>query len=210
MKRTTLPTLAAAALTAALLLPAFPAAAHCDSVEGPVVLDAKAALAKGDVAPILKWISEAQEPAVRDAFRKTLAVRKLGAEAQELADTAFFETLVRLHRETEGAAYTGLKSGVKEPPFIGQLEAALGSGSVDAFAKMVGEHAAARVKEKFAVALEAKKKVDASPADGRAYVAAYVDLMHSTKAIVEAVHGGAGAPGEPHAAGAKAQGHTCD
>ncbi len=211
MKRTTLPALAVAALAAALLFPAAPAAAHCDSVEGPVVLDAKAALARGDVAPVLKWISAAQEPAVRESFQKTLAVRKLGAEAQSLADTAFFETLVRLHRETEGAAYTGLKSGAKEPPFIGQLEGALGSGSVDAFAKMVGEHAAARVKEKFAVALEAKKKADASPADGRAYVAAYVDLMHSTKAIVEAVHGGGGAHAEPTAAhAAKAGGHTCD
>ncbi|MBP7675368.1 MAG: hypothetical protein KBB14_03525 [Thermoanaerobaculia bacterium] len=211
MKRTTLPTLAAAAFAAALLLPAAPAAAHCDSVEGPVVLDAKAALAKGDVAPVLKWISAAQEPAVREAFGRTLAVRKLGAEAREVADTAFFETLVRLHRETEGAAYTGLKSGVKEPPFIGQLETALGTGSVDAFAKMVGDHAAARVREKFAVALEAKTKADASPADGRTYVAAYVDLMHTTKGIVEAVHGGGGAhpaPAAPHAT--KAAGHTCD
>ncbi len=204
-------TLSAAALAAALLLPAAPAAAHCDSVEGPVVVDAKAALAKGDVAPTLKWISAAQEPEVREAFRKTLAVRRLGAEAQEVADTAFFETLVRLHRETEGTAYTGLKRGVKEPPFIGQLETALGSGSVDAFAKMVGEHAAARVKEKFAVALESKKKADASPADGRAYVAAYVDLMHTTKGIVEAVHGGGGAhPAPPASHAAKAAGHTCD
>ncbi len=210
MKRTTFPTFAAAAVAAALLLPATPAAAHCDSVEGPVVVDAKAALEKGDVAPVLKWVSAAQEPAIREAFQKTLAVRKLGAEAKEVADTAFFETLVRLHRETEGAAYTGLKRAMKEPPFIGQLESALGSGSVDAFAKMVGEHAAARVKEKFAVALEARKKADASAADGRAYVAAYVDLMHSTKAIVEAVHGGGDAHAAPHAAAAKAPGHTCD
>lgn len=199
-----------AALAAALVLAAPAAEAHCDSVEGPVVVDAQAALAKGDVAPVLKWISAAQEPTVRDAFQRTLAVRKLGPEAQQLADTAFFETLVRLHRETEGASYTGLKRGVKEPAFIGNLESALASGSVDGFAKLVGEHAAAKVKEKFATALEAKKKADASPADGRAWVAAYVDLMHSTKAIVEAVHGGAGAHSAPHAAGAMASGHTCD
>lgn len=210
MKRTTIPTFAAAALAAALLFPATPAAAHCDSVEGPVVVDARAALAKGDVAPVLKWISAAQEPMVREAFQKTLTVRKLGAEARDVADTAFFETLVRLHRETEGAAYTGLKKGGAQPAFIGQLESALASGSVDGFAKLVGEHAAAKVKEKFAVALEAKRKADASPADGRAYVAAYVDLMHSTQAIVEAVHGGADAPSTQHAAAAKAAGHTCD
>jgi hypothetical protein len=210
MKRNTTLTLSAAALAAALLFPAAPAEAHCDSVDGPVVVDAKAALAKGDVAPVLKWVSAAQEAEVRDAFQRSLVVRKLGAEAQRLADTAFFETLVRLHRETEGAAYTGLKKGVKEPAFIGSLESALASGSVDGFAKLVGEHAAAKVKEKFAVALEAKSKVNASPADGRTYVAAYVDLMHSTKAIVEAVHGGSAGHAAPTAHGPKASGHTCD
>ena len=202
--------LPAVAIAAALLVTAPQAQAHCDSVDGPVVVDARAALGKRDVAPVLKWISAAQEPAVREAFQKTLVVRRLGPEAQQLADTAFFETLVRLHRETEGAAYTGLKRGAKEPAFIGNLESALGSGSVDGFAKLVGEHAAGRVKEKFAVALEAKKKADASPADGRAYVAAYVDLMHTTKGIVEAVHGGPQTHGAPHGAAAKAPGHTCD
>lgn len=210
MRQRTSLILTGAALAAALLVTAPRAQAHCDSVEGPVVVDAKAALGKADVAPILKWISAAQEPSVRDAFQKTLAVRKLGPEAQQLADTAFFETLVRLHRETEGAAYTGLKRGVKEPAFIGNLESALASGSVDGFAKLVGEHAAAKVKEKFAIALAAKAKVDASPADGRTYVAAYVDLMHSTKAIVEAVHGGSAGHAAPQAAGPKVSGHTCD
>ena len=209
MKRTTLPTFTAAALAAALLFPASPATAHCDSVEGPVVVDAKGALEKGDVAPVLKWISAAQEPEVREAFQKTLAVRKLGAEAKEVADTAFFETLVRLHRETEGAAYTGLKRGVPEPAFIGQLESALRSGSVDAFSKLVGEHAAAGIQGRFAKALAAKKTADASPADGRAYVAAYVELMHYTKAIVEAVHAEHAGPAA-HAAPAKGAGHTCD
>jgi len=209
MKRTTLPTFAAAALAAALLLSATPAAAHCDSVEGPVVVDAKGALEKGDVAPVLKWISAAQETEIREAFRKTLAVRKLGAEAKEVADTAFFETLVRLHRETEGAAYTGLKRGVKDPAFIGALESALTSGSVDSFSKLVGEHAAAGIQGRFSKALAAKKTADASPADGRAYVAAYVELMHYTKAIVEAVHAEHAGPAA-HAAPAKAGGHTCD
>ncbi|MBK6406791.1 MAG: hypothetical protein IPF66_18145 [Holophagales bacterium] len=210
MRQRTSLILTGAALAAALLVTAPRAQAHCDSVEGPVVVDAKAALGKADVAPILKWISAAQEPSVRDAFQKTLAVRKLGPEAQQLADTAFFETLVRLHRETEGFPYTGLKRGVKEPAFIGNLESALAAGSVDDFARLVGEHAEAKVKEKFAVALAAKAKADASPADGRAYVAAYVDLMHSTKAIVEAVHAGPAGHAAPQAAGPKVSGHTCD
>ena len=200
----------AVALAAALLVTAAQAQAHCDSVEGPVVVDATAALGQGDVAPVLKWISAAQEPEVRDSFRKTLVVRKLGPEAQQLADTAFFETLVRLHRESEGFPYTGLKKGGNEPAFIGQLESALAAGSVDDFAGLVGKHAEAGVKSKFAKALEAKKKVGGTPAEGRTYVAAYVDLMHYTKAIVEAVHAETGAHAAPHGTGPKGTGHSCD
>ena len=199
----------AAALAAALLVSAPRAQAHCDSVTGPVVVDAKAAIAKGDVAPVLKWVSAAQEAEVREAFRRALAVRRLGDDARLLADTAFFETLVRLHRATEGFPYTGLKAGGTEPGFVGTLDAALVAGSVDDFAKAVGEHASAAIRSRFAKALEAKKRADASPAEGRAYVAAYVELMHGTKAIVEAIHGGAshtpGTGGDP-----KAAGHSCD
>ena len=201
--------LATAASLAATLLAAAPRAeAHCDSMTGPVVVDAKSAIAKGDVAPVLKWVSARQEAEVREAFRRTLAVRKLGADAQQLADTSFFETLVRLHRVTEGFPYTGLKAGGNEPAFIGRLESALSSGSVDDFARMVGEHAASGVKGRFAKALEAKKEADASPAGGRAYVAAYVDLMHYTKAVVEAVHAEGGSHGAPSAAAGGE--HTCD
>ncbi|MBI5444438.1 MAG: hypothetical protein HY900_24910 [Deltaproteobacteria bacterium] len=203
-------TYTAAALAAALLVPAPAAEAHCDSVEGPVVVDAKAALGKADVAPILKWISASQEPEVRAAFQRTLTVRKLGAEAQDLADTAFFETLVRLHRQTEGFPYTGLKKGGNEPMFIGRLEAALSSGSVDEFAKLVGEHAAAGIKARFATALEARKKAGGTPIEGRDWVASYVDLMHYTKAIVEAVHAESGGHGKPDGAAPKASGHSCD
>jgi hypothetical protein len=31
------------------------AGAHCDTLDGPVVMTAKAALEKGDVTPVLKW-----------------------------------------------------------------------------------------------------------------------------------------------------------
>ena len=210
MKQNASKILAAATLAAAFLVPAPAAEAHCDSVDGPVVVDAKVALGKGDVAPILKWSSASQEPEIRDAFQRTIVVRKLGAEAQHLADTAFFETLVRLHRETEGFAYTGLKKGGNQPTFIGQLETALSSGSVDNFARLVGEHAAAGVKAKFAKALEAKKRADGTAAEGRAWVAAYVDLMHYTKAVVEAVHAEKGTHGTSGGPEAKATGHSCD
>jgi hypothetical protein len=57
------------------------ARAHCDTLSGPVVGDARVALAKGDVAPALKWVAVEHEPAIRQAFARTLVVRKQSAEA---------------------------------------------------------------------------------------------------------------------------------
>lgn len=74
------------------------AAAHCDTLDGPVVATAKAALEKGDITPVLKWIRKEDEKEIVELFNKTLAVRKQGREAKELADMYFFETLVRVHR----------------------------------------------------------------------------------------------------------------
>ena len=86
--------------------------AHCDTLDGPVVKTARAALEKGDVTPILKWVKKENEAEIRDLFKKTLSVRSKGKEAQELADMYFLETLVRVHRAGEGEPYTGLKPSV--------------------------------------------------------------------------------------------------
>jgi hypothetical protein len=82
---------------------------HCDTLDGPVVRCCKSALEKGNVNLILPWVPEKAEEELEKAFKKTLLVRKQGKEAAELADYWFFETTVRLHREGEGAPYTGLK-----------------------------------------------------------------------------------------------------
>src|SRR5689334_3210929 len=44
--------------------------AHCDTLAGPVVADARAALEKKDVTPVLKWVPAANEQEIRDAFAK--------------------------------------------------------------------------------------------------------------------------------------------
>src|SRR5210317_1037120 len=105
--------------------------AHCDTLDGPVVQTARIALEKGDVTPLLKWVHADDEKEIRVAFQKTLAVRAKGAEAKELADMYFFETLVRIHRAGEGAPYTGLKPGEAVDPAVALADKALESGSVD-------------------------------------------------------------------------------
>ena len=97
------------ALILSLCILLVPAGAHCDTLDGPVVTAAKEALDTGDANPVLIWVQEKDEAQIREAFNKTLSVRKLSPETKDLADMYFFETLVRVHRAGEGASYTGLK-----------------------------------------------------------------------------------------------------
>lgn len=166
-----------------LLIPRI-AGTHCDTLDGPVVMTAKVALEKGDVTPVLKWVSKEYEDEIRDLFKKTLTVRTKGPEAKELADMYFFETLVRLHRAGEGAPYTGLKpAGTVEPP-VAAADKALETGSVDGLIKSVTEHVGAGIREHFLKVIETKKHADESVDAGREYVEAYVEYVH----YVEAIH----------------------
>ncbi len=169
------------------------ALAHCDTMEGPVVKDAQAALDKGDVTAILKWVGKDKEDEIRDAFKKTLAVRAKGPEAKELADMYFFETLVRVHRAGEGAPYTGIKpAGTKVAPIIEKSDKALEAGSADDLVKQVTAHVEKGIRERFDKAVEAKKHANESVEAGRKYVAAYVEYVHYVEGIHDAVMGKAG------------------
>lgn len=175
---------AALLLASVILLAPRWGMAHCDSLDGPVVQDARIALEKRDVTPVLKWIKPAYEGEIRDTFEKALAVRAKGNEAQALADRYFFETLVRLHRAGEGEAFTGLKPANSVEPGIASADAALQSGSVDQLATELSRNIDQGIRKRFAVAAERKQHASQSVEAGRAYVEAYVDYIH----FVEAVH----------------------
>jgi len=123
------------------------AGSHCDTLAGPVVMTAKTALDKGDVTPVLKWVKKEYEGEIREAFKNTLAVRKMSPEAKKLADMYFFETLVRIHRAGEGAPYTGLKPGEAVEPIIAEADKALEKGSVDDLVKHVTDAVAKGIRE---------------------------------------------------------------
>lgn len=102
---------------------------HCDTMDGPVVTAAKAALEKGNVNLILPWAPKKAEEELKKGFERTLRMRKLGKDAKELANYWFFETIVRLHREGEGAPYTGLKpAGLDQGPVVPRVEEAIEKG----------------------------------------------------------------------------------
>ncbi len=160
------------------------ALAHCDTLDGPVVTDAAAALSRGDVTPVLKWVKKGDEAQVEAAFQKTLAVRNRGQEVKEVADHYFFETLIRLHRAGEGAPFEGLKAaGTIEPP-VAAADAALEQGSVDPLARKIAHSVEEAIHARFTRVNKAKAHKDESVEAGREYVAAYVAYVH----FVEGLH----------------------
>lgn len=133
----------------ALLVPDS-AMAHCDGMDGPVIKAAQEALTSGDVNFVLIWVREDDEREIRQAFDRTLAVRKLCPEAQELADIYFFETLVRIHRAGEGAPYTGLKPAGRDlGPAIPLADQALNIGNVDSLVKLITDETRKGLTERF-------------------------------------------------------------
>jgi hypothetical protein len=170
-----------ASLVLAGLLAFVPAIAdaHCDTMDGPVVAAAAAALRAGDIVPVLAWIKPEHENDVRSAFLKTLEVRKQGGLAKEVADAYFFETVVRLHRMGEGEPYTGIKpAGTPLHPAVASAERALSTGSANQLRTELNEKLSAAVAEKFNRVMEARRHQQESVEAGRAYVAAYVEFMH--------------------------------
>lgn len=167
-------------VTLALGLLVSPAAvrAHCDTLEGPVVTDARASLSQGDVAPVLKWVKVDDEPAVRAAFDRTLAVRQQSAQAAELADTWFFETLVRIHRAGEGAPYVGLTSGKSTEPGIEAADRAIVTGDAKELLAQTTIPLQAALKTKLERVRTLKAHAGHSVEAGRAYVEAYVGYVH--------------------------------
>jgi len=163
--------------------------AHCDTMAGPVIQTAKAALETGDVTPVLKWVKPEYESDIRSLFQKTLAVRSKGPDARELADMYFFETLVRLHREGEGAAYTGLKPAEEIEPVVVLSDKALESENADDLIAKVTNKVAEGIREQFAKVSEAKQHADESVDAGREYVEAYVIFTHYVEGIHNAAAG---------------------
>jgi hypothetical protein len=181
--------------------------AHCDTMDGPVVLAAKAALERGDITGVLKWVRPADELEIRRAFERAIVVRAKGAEARELADQYFYETLVRVHRAGEGAAYEGLKpAGTPMEPAVAAADRALESGSVDEVVKHVSSAVEAGIRERFERAKLARQTAEKSVEAGREFVGAYVEFIHYVERLDQSARA-AGHEGGHAEAAAAGDGH---
>jgi hypothetical protein len=151
---------------------------HCDSLDGPVVIAARQSLDKQDVDIILPYVKKSGEGEVRKAFEKCSAARVLGEAAREVADSYFFETVVRIHREGEGASFDGLKpAGLDVGPVIPIAEHALESGSVDELEKLLTHIVSEQVHYRFDEVMHLKEHANHGVDHARAYVEAMLGLQ---------------------------------
>jgi hypothetical protein len=155
-----------------------PASAHCDTEDGPAVIDGRRALATGNVNYALKWISAEGEADVRDAFERAVAARADGPDEGQRAESQFLEKLVRIHRAEEGAGFDGIKpTGTQLAPQVVAADAALEAGSIAPLRGLIPADRWAELDRRFADALAKKNyDVDDLPA-ARDYIAAYVGFF---------------------------------
>ena len=159
---------------------------HCDTLDGPVITVARRALETGNVNHVLAWVRPEDEHEIRHAFDHALAVRKLGVRARELADTHFFETLVRVHRASEGAPYTGLKpAGADLGPAVPAADKAIETGYVKSLVNLLTDAVRSGVHRHFHAALEGRNFAVDDVAAGRKYVEAYVAYVHYVERLWE-------------------------
>jgi hypothetical protein len=178
-------------LFAILLFSSQATFAHCDSYDGPVIKDAIKALKTNDVNPVLKWLTKEQENEITVLFHKTYKLQNGDKEVYEIVKKHFFETLVRLHRETEGEPYTGLKPAGTTKQIIQMTDEAIKEGNVDGFLLKFNKHFEKVVREKYDKVLQLSKVKDNSTEEGRDFVAAYVNYTHTIMAMHDILeHGG--------------------
>lgn len=177
---------------------------HCDSLDGPVVRAARRALQSGDVDAVLPFVPKSAEQEVRQTFTAVAGVRDGDAAVRDVADRHFFETVVRLHRAGEGAAFAGLKpAGLDHGPVIPVAERAIDTGSADELVALltgrVGDEVRARLSHVMELKAGAGDGVDAA----RAYVQAMLGLQvwaHGLFTATTAPAHGESRPGaKPHA-----------
>jgi hypothetical protein len=170
--------------------------AHCDTMDGPLIADAKKAIEQNNVNYALKWVPAAHEKEIKDAFDLMMKVRGFSADAKLLAETYFFETLVRIHRAGEGMPFTGVKpSGTPIDEKVLAADKSIEIGNLSPLEGMVSKVDLPELTKLFDRVLSLKNFDVNNVEAGREYIEAYVQFFRFAEGEVE---------------GHAAEGHGCD
>jgi hypothetical protein len=152
--------------------------AHCDTMDGPLIADARKALGQNNVNYVLKWVSAANESEIRDAFNLVIKVKGLSPEAKELSEKYFFDIIVRIHRAGEGVPFTGVKpSGTPIDEKVLAADKSIEVGNLSPLKDKVSEEILPELTERFEKVM-ALRNFDVNNVEaGREYIEAYVQFF---------------------------------
>ena len=122
--------------------------------------------------------------------QKTYALKSGDKEVYDIVEKHFFETLVRLHRETEGYPYTGLKPAGTTKLIVQLSDRAIERKNIDDLLGKLNNHIGKVIIEKYEKVAALDKVKNDTPEKGREYVKAYVDYTHTLEAIDDMVEQG--------------------
>jgi hypothetical protein len=152
--------------------------AHCDTMDGPLIADARKAMGQNNVNYVLKWVSAANESEIRDAFNLVMKVKVLSPEAKELSEKYFFDTLVRIHRAGEGEPFTGVKpTGTPIDDKVLADDKSIEIGNLSPLKNMVSKDILQELTKRFNKVMSLKNFDVNSVAAGREYIEAYVQFF---------------------------------
>jgi hypothetical protein len=155
-----------------------------------VVKAIEVALEKQNVNFILPWVPQEAEHEVVEAYNKTLLVRKQGKEALELADYWLYEIVVRLHRQGEGAPYTGLKpAGLDWGPIVPRAEKAIKEGTPKEVIDFINQTVQEALQERFHKIMDKKEFDVNNVAAAREYVQAELGFVLFSHGLYAAITG---------------------
>jgi len=152
--------------------------AHCDTMDGPLIADARKALGQNNVNYVLKWVPVANESEIRDAFNLVMKVKGLSPEAKELSEKYFFDTVVRIHRSGEGVAFTGVKpSGTPIDEKVLAADKSIEIGNLSPLKNIVSKDLLQELTKRFNKVMSLKDFDVNNVAGGREYIEAYVQFF---------------------------------
>jgi hypothetical protein len=152
--------------------------AHCDTMEGPLITDAKKAISMNNVNIVLKWVPAASEAEIKNAFSQIMKVRVLNDDAKDIADKYFFDTLVRIHRTGEGVAFRGVKPvGTPIDEKVKAADKSIEVGNLTPLKGLVAKDDMPELKERFEKVMLLKNFDVNNVEAGREYIEAYVQFF---------------------------------
>jgi len=160
--------------------------AHCDTMEGPLITDAKKAIRMNNVNIVLKWVPAASEAEIKNAFSQIMKVRVLNDDAKDIADKYFFDTLVRIHRTGEGVAFTGVKPvGAPIDEKVKAADKSIEVGTLTPLKGLAAKDDMPELKERFEKVMLLKNFDVNNVEAGREYIEAYVQFFKFAEGEVD-------------------------